>query len=179
MSSGVDTFNCLDISINSICRNLFIRTNEQKEELTEQLNNEIDKEIISDISANRPIVKGKRMILSDELENIYTKGNYEGWYMSDDKPAKAIIEESYNKAKSFIQLLDDSISLPTILADDDGTIVFQWDRENVISTISFLESNKFIYCIINNDLEEEESGMKEYIPTDVKGFIQKIKEAGF
>lgn len=118
-------------------------------------------------------------VLLNELEEMYKIGQHDGWLQIDDIDVKAISETSYVQAKCFVLLLEDEISLPTIIPDEDGFIGFQWQMDDKIASIYFIQNDKFMYIRVDNLNNEQESGILDYQPLEMKNFINKIKQMGF
>lgn len=78
-------------------------------------------------------IRQPRKIVRDELSQIYVNFRQPNW---DGYNASPITAETFFAAKSFFELLQDSINVPEVMADPDGDIAFEWNNKDNSLTVA-------------------------------------------
>ena len=77
-----------------------------------------------------------------ELYHLYDECKTEGW---DGAEAIAVMEETFQLAYRFLQLLPLGIEIPSIIVEQDGQIAFEWYRSpNRVLSVS-IDPNGYLH----------------------------------
>lgn len=133
---------------------------------------ESSKSAIHSSNWNRALSKDLKYLLY-ELDALFEENSVNGW---DGYDAVPIQIGSYNYSNKFIKALPDSLPLPSLGADPDGEITFEWYRSaDKIFSISISSSGFLNYAYLNGlSREYGTEPFSGFIPTKITDLIKKI-----
>lgn len=108
-----------------------------------------------------------------KLDALFEENSFNGW---DGYDAVPIQIGSYNYSKQFILAMPDSLSIPSLGADPDGEITFEWYRSSdKIFSIS-ISSDGFLNYAYLNGLSKEygTEPFSGFLPQKCNDLINKI-----
>lgn len=116
--------------------------------------------------------------LSAELDNVMLDCHKPGW---DGYGAEAVSPDAYRLAKRFIQSLPTGIPRPSISADPDGCVTFEWQvSSRRLVLVSVHADYRIDYAAIFGSQKDSDYGTKPFFdkfPTRLSELVRRVYQA--
>lgn len=113
------------------------------------------------------------------LDDLYNECKNNGWYEEEGLCAKGLSLDSINQARTFANYIDFS-DKPNIVPYCDGTIGFEWHKNNALISITFAKPNEFSYAILTPEnkswgTKTQNINNQRQIIAEFKGILNNVR----